>query len=423
MRTKANAPGRTLLVVLAASLLAGISLARAADADASWRKKALELNALTGESAVEGEIEALKKDPDQARKILAAASEMIKDRKKQPFNSNATYVLGRLAQDLKNSTLAEAFYELQVDQVTKLESGQRIAVAYWDLIKTQIDNDKVEEAKKSYQKFLEVEGPEDDELFPQFKARVERMMMLALADHGAIDDALKMVERKLKKGDNQYLYLDVKAQVMRRAGKLDLAAQAYEDMIDRARRDPNLNENRRGVVIDASRYALSGVYVDLNQIDKAAGQLKSLLDKHPDNPTYNNDLGFIWADHDMNLAESEKMIRKAIEADRKQRVKENPGVKEDQVKDNPSYLDSLGWVLYKQKKYKEAKTYLLDAVAQEEGQNIEIYDHLADCQMALGEKSDAIASWKKGLETATNSRRDQKRKAEIEKKIKQAAIE
>ena len=90
-------------------------------------------------------------------------------------------------------------------------------------------------------------------------------------------------------------------------------------------------------------------------MDKAADQLKALLVREPDNPTYNNDLGYIWADHDMNLAESEKLIRKAIDDDRRTRRKANPDLKPELDKDNAAYLDSLGWVLFKQKKYKEAR--------------------------------------------------------------------
>ncbi len=423
MRTMTNAPGRTLLLVLAVLLVAGNLRILVAEPDAEWSQKALELNSLTGEGPVEGMIEALKKDPARARKLLAAASEMVKDRTKQPFNSNATYVLARVAQELKKPDLAETFYELQVQQVTKLESGQRMAVAYWGLIQALIENGKLAESKKVFQKFLETEAPEGDDFFDLYKARVERMMLLEMAKQGQEDEALKLLDAKIKKGTNVYSWLDVKARVQRYSSKLDDAAQTYEDMIDRARRDPNLNERQRNLVTTEARYALSGVYVDLNQIDKGADQLKALLEKDPDNPTYNNDLGFIWADHDMNLAESEKMIRKALEHDRKKKLKDDPTLKESEIKDNPSYLDSLGWVLYKQKKYKEARKPLEDAVAQEEGQNSEIYDHLADCLMALGEKSEAIKTWKKALETAGSGSRDKKRKAAVEKKLKLAQAE
>ena len=112
------------------------------------------------------------------------------------------------------------------------------------------------------------------------------------------------------------------------------------------------------------------------------------------------------------------MIRKAIDEDRKLRKKDKE-LRPEEDKDNAAYLDSLGWVLFKKKKYKEAKEELLKAVQDKKsGQHIEIYDHLGDVCMELGEKDQAIAAWKKGLESATSSKRDQKRKAEVEKKMK-----
>ena len=88
---------------------------------------------------------------------------------------------------------------------------------------------------------------------------------------------------------------------------------------------------KRASTLSASGRPLEAlrVYLDLNQVDKSAEQLKILLDKEPDNPTYNNDLGYIWADHDMNLEEAEKLIRKALDEDRKRRKKEK--TEEDNV--------------------------------------------------------------------------------------------
>src|SRR5262249_41690714 len=134
--------------------------------------------------------------------------------------------------------------------------------------------------------------------------------------------------------------------------------------------------------------------------------------------TYNNDLGYIWADHDMNLEEAEKLIRKALEEDKKQR-RANPELDAEDDHDNAAYLDSMGWVLYKRKQYQEAKKYLLQAVEQKEGQHIEILDHLADTHMALGEKAEAKAVWKKALEIEARDHRERQRKTEVEKKIKE----
>ncbi len=92
----------------------------------------------------------------------------------------------------------------------------------------------------------------------------------------------------------------------------------------------------------------------------------------------------------------------------------------EEDKDNGAYLDSLGWVLYKKKNYAEAKKYLLEAISTREGQGIEILDHLADVEMALGQKDEAIKTWKKAIDQELSSRRDFKRREEVIKKIKAA---
>ena len=148
---------------------------------------------------------------------------------------------------------------------------------------------------------------------------------------------------------------------MREAEKYSDAADAYLETIERLKKSKRLEDESSTHSSKQMRYILSGVYVDMKQIDKAAEQLEILMKDDPDNPTYNNDLGFIWADHDMKLDEAEKLIRKAIEKDREQRKKIEDLPKDEDV-DNAAYLDSLGWVLFKQKDYKEAKKYLLEAI-------------------------------------------------------------
>ncbi len=79
------------------------------------------------------------------------------------------------------------------------------------------------------------------------------------------------------------------------------------------------------------------------------------------------------------------------------------------------------YVLYKKKKYQEAKVPLLKAVADEDGKHIEIYDHLGDIHMALGEKAEAIAIWKKALELKLEQKREKEIKTKVEKKLKEAS--
>lgn len=415
MPTTRSEPGRKGLAVVLLLCVGGLVSARAAD-NTDWKKKALELNAVTGNDTSSGQILTYLEDQASGKKVLAAAAELIKDKKKQPLNSNATFILARLAHAFKQPALSQELFQIHIEQVKKLGSEDRLGLAYASLIQMFFDNNKFDEAEKAARTFLEMEG---DDGLDRFKPRTERLLIMAMVKRGQGEEAVKLLDRMIKRAPDNWITLELKARVLRELTRVEDAAKIYEDMIERIPKDERLTKDIREEFVADHRYALSTLYVELNKIDKAAEQLKALLVKEPDNPTYNNDLGFIWADHGMNLEESEKLIRKALEDDRKQRTKSNPEVKPADYKDNPAYLDSMGWVLFKQKKYKEAKPYLLKAVEQELGQHCEIFDHLADCHMALGEKTEAIATWKKAVEVASSSAREQKRKAIIEKKLKE----
>ena len=95
----------------------------------------------------------------------------------------------------------------------------------------------------------------------------------------------------------------------------------------------------------------------------------------------------------------------------------------DEVRETAAYLDSMGWVLFKKKQYKEALPYLKKAADDEdEGTHLEIWDHLGDVYMAMGEKKEAIAAWQKGLTMDDISKRDLERRKAVTKKLKAANI-
>jgi tetratricopeptide (TPR) repeat protein len=386
--------------------------------EATLRQKALELNHITGAAPMRGKLQALIDDEGGTKKLLAVAAKMIKE-KPQPFNRNATFLLALAAENFKDVQTSAAFYRLNALQSLRLFSERGMAQAYLGLIQLYSDNKKFAQSEKVCREFLAIEGEEDDAL-ERLRPLVMRRMILAIAKQGSAEKAMKLVDELVKAEPRNWLHRALKAQILRETDKLDESAKVYLDVIDRVQKDDRVPKEEKQDYVDEYRYILSGVYSDLNRIDKAAEQLKALLAREPNNPTYNNDLGFIWADRGMNLGAAEKLIRKAIEEDRKQRRGAKPPLRPEEDRDNSAYLDSLGWVLFKQGKAKEAKPYLLQAVKEKDGRHIEIYDHLADVHMALGEKTEAVAAWKKGLESTTPRKRDQKRKAEVEKKLKAA---
>ncbi|HEX8189071.1 MAG TPA: tetratricopeptide repeat protein, partial [Pyrinomonadaceae bacterium] len=114
--------------------------------------------------------------------------------------------------------------------------------------------------------------------------------------------------------------------------------------------------------------------------------LRQVLSKDANNPTALNNLGYFLTEHDQKLEEARGMIERALRAEPQ----------------NPSFLDSLGWVYYKLGKLKEAERYLSDA-ARRNPTSATIQEHLGDLFKKLGQQEKAVASWRRALSLAAEA--------------------
>ena len=412
--------------VAAVAVLAGPAAPAAPPTDDQVREQAVGLNDLTNNEAMQEKLTELLKDKAAAKRLVAAAAKLQKDSKgkEQPFKYNAALVLAKLAHNVKEYDPAEALYEFCADHAEKLQSGSKTVQSYDGLAELYAERKKYKEVEEVSKKVLDMSGTEAEAAYPVFFERY----VLAKAKQGDTDGALKVVEdRADKAGDTaKWYFLQVKGSVQREAGKTDDALATYEDVLDKLD-DSGLKDETKAQLKKTVRYLMTGLYVDGKKIDKAADILEKLMKDAPEDPKYYNDLGFIWADHDQKFEESEKLIRKALDLDVKQREKLLAEGKIDAAvakKVNAAYLDSLGWVLFKQKKYEEAKKYLAEAsLDDDEGQHLEIWDHLADAQLATGDKKGAVATWQKALKLEDVSRRDTDRRKKITAKLDKAKAE
>ena len=424
--------GRTLLAVAAA---AGLMLAggfnpvlRADDkkadpkGDDAVKDELLKLNRITEEPAMLAKLRELVKDKEKGKQAVAAAVKMMKAAEKEkPFNYSAALVLAKAAHFLKDYGSAKLFYDHCIAAATKIDDGEKMATAYEGLVNMYFDSKDFKRVVSAVEKIVEVKGPDEFEGTKPFF--VERLID-AKAKLGQIDEALRIVDGLIQVEDAAWYFLKVKGRVLYEANKIDDAIEAYLEALDKVDGHKSLKRMVKDQEKDRIRYILSSLYVDKKDIDKAASQLQTLIKRHPDNPTYKNDLGFIWADHDVKLDEAEKMIREALDLDKKRQQKAKDDGKLDEVTETAAYIDSLGWVLFKQKKFKEALPLLKKASADEdEGDHLEIWDHLADCHMALGEKKEAVAAWQKGLEMEDVSPRDADRRKKVIAKLKAEGVE
>ena len=386
----------------------------------SLREELLKLNSATTEELQNTRLRALVKDREKAKKAVAEAAKMVKESedKDKPFNYNGTMILGRAAHIVKNYDVAEKFYERQVEQATKLKSGKKILSAYDNLIDLYFDTKRYNDAVDTCEKVMDLTEPE--EVLEAQPFVLERLVQ-AKARSGKIDEAMNIAKGIIARSGGSWYFLRLKGWLEREDGKIDESIKTYTQVLDKLDAEKTLKDEQKDRFKDGIRYTLSGLHVENKEIEKAAKQLQTLIKRNPDNPTYKNDLGFIWCDNGMNLEESEKLIREALELDKKEKKKLLDEKKIDEVKENAAYLDSMGWVLFKQKKYKEALEYLKKSAADEdEGNHMEIWDHLADCHEALGQKQEAINAWEKALKAEDISKRDAERRRKISAKLKTA---
>ena len=414
------------LGILAAGLmvlLSGVNRVQADEKEGSLKTELLKLNEATTEELQLAKLRALIKDRKKAKKAVEEAAKMMKDAKgdEKPFKYNACLILGRAAHILKEYEIAEKFYERQLDLANKLESGPKLISAYEGLIDLYFESKRYADVIDMCEKVVELKGPKEIEDFQPYA--LEKLIQ-AKAKQGKIEEALNLNKGLLELYDGSWYFVMLKGWIQREDGKLGDAIATYNEVLDKIEADKALKREAKDKNKDRVRYILSGLYVDNKEIDKAAKQLETLIKHNPENATFKNDLGFIWCDNDMKLDESEKLIKEALELDYKEKQKLKEDGKLEDITENAAYLDSLGWVYFKQKKYKEALEPLKKAALDEdEGNHLEIWDHVADCYMALGQKKDAIAAWEKGLKMEDVSSRDIDRRKKVSEKLKKARLE
>lgn len=119
----------------------------------------------------------------------------------------------------------------------------------------------------------------------------------------------------------------------------------------------------------------------LGDLAQAEKNFLKCLELAPNFDDAQNYLGFMWAEHGLNLDRARELIGKALAADPK----------------NPAYLDSMAWVLFKLNQPGPALEFELKAVANSEEADAEIYHHLGDIYAALGQVDSARDAWRRSL--------------------------
>ena len=114
------------------------------------------------------------------------------------------------------------------------------------------------------------------------------------------------------------------------------------------------------------------------------------------------------ADRGVRLDEAHELIQKALDLDPQ----------------NGAYLDSMGWVYYRQGKLEQAEQLLTQAI-DKVGDDPTVHDHLGDVYYKLGKTREAVAQWTasvKEFQTAAPSESDPEALAKVNNKLENARV-
>lgn len=157
---------------------------------------------------------------------------------------------------------------------------------------------------------------------------------------------------------------------------------------------------------DENAGALSRIYSTLGDIYNTTKQYelsdenyRKSLKMDPQNPFSMNNFAYYLSVRGANLDEAEKWSRQSLEL----------------VPNESTFMDTYGWISYKQGKYTKAKEYIQKALEKRPEGDGTVYDHLGDILYKLNDKDGALQNWKKAKEKGTDN-------PNIDKKIQDQKI-
>jgi tetratricopeptide (TPR) repeat protein len=254
----------------------------------------------------------------------------------------------------------------------------------YDLLAQVLDEDarslqranRIEEAKA---KFAKVAANYEQSLLinPNHAGTYVRLAELLL---GALRDperAVRLLDdaRRRFQGAPEIVYYLAIAQ--REAKQSQQAVATFEEALHEAQLDEDDD------FVNAKFYFNYGAAAEQAGLyNKAADLLRKSIALDPENSAEASKyLGYMWADHDMNLEEAEAMIRRALQSE----------------PNNASYLDSLGWVEFRKGQFDRALDDLLRAAKTAEREDPVVFEHIGDTYLKLNRTKEALEAWQKAL--------------------------
>ncbi len=276
-----------------------------------------------------------------------------------------------------DSTMRRQGLEIITILAEQHPENSKVAAFYGDVLAF---NNKIDNAAEAYKKSISIDPS---------SYKVWESLLFAYTDKAGADSLIKYSERALKLFPNQAMFHYLNGVGYMNKKDYTKSIKAITRAIDMQPEDnkPQLVQMYTGlgdVYNLAKRYAASDSSYDY------------ALKLDPMNATVLNNYAYYLSVRGVRLEDAAQMSKKSLEV----------------RKDEPTFMDTYGWILYKQGKYKDAQEYIQKAIdATGENADGTLWEHLGDVFYKQGNIDKAVECWTKAKEKGTEN-------ADIDKKIK-----
>src|SRR5437899_1390271 len=369
----------------------------------------------------------LKTDPDNEQAVEQLTQLLMDQGKSEEAVSLLEGITRHSSSPVLMDLLGDAY--TQAHELAKAETAYRKAAEtdpselshLRGLAQTLFSEEKYSEALKVYQKVSDL-MPDDSDVYLRIaqiyrelhqldkaeenlvKARqyaadpgIRTSYALLLGENEQTDDAVKILRAQLH-GDasDRDTYLNI--------------AQVYE----RGRRYREAEESAHAAEVLPGQphdnemvwFLLGAIYERQKLYDRAEDEFKKVLAVNPKDAAVLNYYGYMLGDLGVRLDEAQSLVERAL--------KEEPY--------NGGYLDSLGWIYFKENRTADAEAMLRKALARER-HDPTIHAHLGDVYAKLGRPDLAAAEWEKSLaewHRSLPAELETDKVAELERKLSQS---
>lgn len=169
--------------------------------------------------------------------------------------------------------------------------------------------------------------------------------------------------------------------------------EQYDKAINALTRSMEMTDSADNVQLSEILTTIGDTYYAAGKSDTAYVFYKKALDKDPENPTVLNNCAYYMANTGQDLEKALEMITRCLEI--------RP--------DDPNSMDTFAWVLFKLKRYQEAKDIIDQLLKKEEEEAVEgeeksdedtseeLLSHAGDIYFMNGDHKAAVDFWKRAL--------------------------